>query len=216
MKQTGKRAWIILIIVQIVILACATGAGPSSQILFQDNFSDPNSGWDTLRTTEGITDYENGGYRILLNLQNADVWANPRVPNLPRDLQIEVDVTKVAGPDDNDYGVICRYQNNQNFYFFVISSDGYLGIGKVKDGSRQLINRAEMPPSEVIKQGNATNHLRADCNGDTLSLYVNDELVDSQLDSEYGAGDVGLMAGSFQEGGVDILFTNFVVKKVSP
>ncbi len=216
MKPSSKRSLIILLILQCVILACATGAGPSSGILFQDNFTNKNSGWDSVRTNEGVTDYENGGYRILVTLQNTDVWANPGIPNLPKDVQVEVDATKQAGPDDNDYGIICRYQNDRNFYFFVISSDGYLGIGKVKDGNRKLVNRTEMPPSEVIKRGNETNHLRADCIGDTLSLYVNGQLVDSQQETEYGAGDVGLIAGSFQEGSVDILFKNFIVRKVSP
>ena len=216
MKPSTRKTWLIFCIVQLVTLACATGIGPSSEILFQDNFADKKGGWDSVRTSEGVTDYENGGYRILLTLQNADVWANPKALNLPTDVQVEVDATKQGGPDDNDFGVICRYQNDQNFYFFVISSDGYLGIGKVKDGNRQLVNRTEMPPSEAIKQGNDTNHLRADCIGDTLSLYVNGQLVDSQQDTEYGAGNVGLIAGSFQEGGVDILFNNFVVKKVSP
>ncbi len=216
MKLSGKQLLAILLVVQLTILACATGIGPSSEILFQDNFSDQRGGWDSIQTTEGITDYTNGGYRILLSLQNADVWANPRALDLPKDVRVEVDATKQAGPDDNDFGVICRYQDDQNFYFFVISSDGYAGIGKVKDGNRQLVNRTEMPPSEAIKQGNATNHLRADCSGDTLSLYVNDQLVDQQQDGDYGAGNVGLMAGSFSQGGVDILFTNFVVKKVSP
>ncbi len=215
-KPSTKRSLAVFVILQLVMLACGTGVGPSSDVLFQDSFSDKSGGWDTVRTAEGITDYESGGYRILLTLQNADVWANPKALNLPKDVQVEVDVTKQAGPDDNDFGIICRYQNDQNFYFFVISSDGYLGIGKVKDGNRQLVNRTEMPPSEVIKKGNDINHLRADCNGETLSLYVNGQQVDSQQEPEYGAGNVGLIAGSFAQGGVDILFKNFVVKKVSP
>jgi len=215
-KPSTRRALTILFIVHVVILACATGAGPSSPVQFQDSFENKNSGWDKVRTPEGITDYENGKYRILLTLENADVWANPGLKNLPKNVQVEVDATKQAGPDDNDYGIICRYQNDQNFYFFVISSDGYLGIGKVKDGNRQLVNRTEMPPSEVINQGNDTNHLRADCLDAKLDFYVNGQLVDSQQESEYGTGDVGLIAGSFQLGGVDILFDNFTVTRVNP
>jgi hypothetical protein len=32
-------------------------------------------------------------------------------------------------------------------------------------------------------------------------------------DSQLGSGDVGMIAGSFEQGGVDIAFDNFVVTK---
>ena len=32
------------------------------------------------------------------------------------------------GPDDNDFGIICRYIDDNQFYYAIISSDGYYGI----------------------------------------------------------------------------------------
>ena len=70
-----------------------------------------------------------------------------------------------------------------------------------------------MQPSETIKQGAASNHIRADCVGDSLSLYVNGEKLASANDSEYSNGDVGLLAGAFDTTGTDIHFDNFSVLK---
>ena len=70
-----------------------------------------------------------------------------------------------------------------------------------------------MQSSDKIKTGAAINHLRADCNGDTLSLVVNGFLVAQVHDPNLKHGDVGLLAGTFSQPGVDIIFDNFVVMK---
>ncbi len=186
-------------------------AGQPGNVLFQDDFSDTSSGWDRVSVEDGVTDYADGAYRIFVNTSDSDVWANPGLKF--DDVYVEVDATKIGGADDNDYGVICRYQDGDNFYFFVISSDGYYGVGKVLQGEQQLIGVESMPPSEVIKKGNVTNRLRAGCVGSKLSLAINDEPLAEYDDTDFTSGDVGLVAGSFSDAGVDIHFDNFVVLK---
>lgn len=188
-----------------------TEPGQPSNVLFQDDFSDPSSGWDQVDVEDGITDYIDGAYRIYVNTKNTDVWSNPGL-NFD-DTQIEVEAKKVGGDDNNDFGLICRYKDTNNFYFFVISSDGYYGIGKILDGEQLLIGDESMPPSEEINQGNATNSLRADCVGNKLSIHINGVLLAEYQDDSFTSGDVGLLAGSFDIPGTDIYFDNFVVRK---
>jgi len=178
-------------------------------ILFQDDFSDPYSGWDQVDVPEGITDYENGYYRMYVNTTETDIWANPGLHFT--DVIVEVDAAKGGGPDDNDFGVICRYQDVSNFYFFIISSDGFYGIGKVVDGEQNLIGADQMYPHEVIKQGNTTNHIKVDCVDSHLVLYANGAKLVEVEDSTFSSGDVGLIAGTFAEAGTDIHFDNFVI-----
>jgi len=147
-----------------------------------------------------------------VNDTNYDIWANPS-KSFPGDVRVEVDATKAGGSDDNDFGLICRYQDTNNFYFLLISSDGYAAIGKYESGSQQLISSDKMVKVEGITPGAATNHIRADCVGSELKLYVNGNLVVTATDSSFTSGDVGLMAGTFSEPGTDILFDNFYVYK---
>ncbi|MBL6983778.1 MAG: serine/threonine protein kinase [Anaerolineales bacterium] len=181
-----------------------------TQILFQDNFSDPSSGWDRVTVAEGITDYENGYYRIFVNTNNTDIWANPGL-NFA-DVRIEVDAIKVGGSDDNDFGIICRYQDAENFYLFIISSDGYYGIGKVIGGKQILLDMPQMQFSSGIRQGSVSAQIRADCIGKQLALYVDGKHIHSVEDGTFISGDVGLIAGTFSETGTDIYFDNFVVR----
>ncbi len=184
-------------------------AAPAN-VIFADDFSDPASGWDRVDEANYFTDYYNGSYRIIINTDMSDSWANPD-DNLFTDTRIEVDAAKNAGPDDNDFGVICRYQGMDQFYYAVISSDGYYGVTKVTSESSDLLGSTELQASESINQGSATNHIRFDCVGDTLTLYVNGQQVDKQIDNTYTSGNVGLIAGTYDTPGTDILFDNFYV-----
>jgi hypothetical protein len=203
-----------LIALLLAITACLLpkfgsdeGNQPTSNVLFQDDFSDPYSGWDQIEEPEGVTDYHDGKYRIYVGATNTDVWANPGLEFT--DSLIDVEATKVGGDNNNDFGVICRYQDGGNFYFFVISSDGYYGIGKLSGGTQMLIGTQSMPPSEVILQGENTNNIRAGCVGSTLTLIVNGETLAEFEDTEFTSGDVGLLAGSFSNPGTEIYFDNF-------
>lgn len=209
---------IFLAIIASLLIACAGGNGETtaqdSNILFQDDFSNQDGEWDTVRIEgEGIADYENDAYRIRVDTANTDVWANPDGLNFT-DVKIEVEATKQKGStDNNDFGVICRYANEENYYFFIISSDGYYGIGKVKDGSQELLGMDNMLSSDAIHVFETVNHIRAECKGSTLTLYVNDQKLDSQSDLDFTEGNVGLIAGTFDEAYTDILFDNFTVTK---
>jgi hypothetical protein len=192
-------------------LPTATNITTTNQkLLFFDDFSDPNSGWDRADVADYYADYYNDSYRIVVYSDMSDSWANP-AGNEFTDVSIEVDATKNAGPDDNDFGVICRYQGMDQFYYAVISSDGYYGISKVTSDSSTLLGAAEMQYSDYIYQGDATNQIRFDCTGDMLTLYANGQQLDQQIDSEYISGNVGLIAGTYDTPGTDILFDNFSV-----
>jgi hypothetical protein len=105
-------------------------------------------------------------------------------------------------------GLLCRYQGG-DYYFFVITNDGYYAIGKFLGGTTLLLGQSEMLASDLIQKDDM-NHLRADCIGDTLTFYVNFAQVATAVDGDLPDGDVGLLAGSFAEPGVDVMFDQFV------
>lgn len=214
--KSNIRFFVLLFLLCLAALACKAASFGNSEpepgdILFKDDFSDPSSGWKRITEDSGQTDYANGVYRVRVNRPNMDVWSNPGL-NFT-DVQVEVQGTKVGGPDDNDFGIICRSVDTNNFYFFIISSDGYYAIGKVKDGVQQLLSSDAMQPSEAIEQGATPNHIRADCIGSYLALHVNDEKLAEVQDQDFQFGDVGLIAGAFDQPGVEILFDDFLVLK---
>jgi hypothetical protein len=181
------------------------------QPLYHDDFSNPGSGWPQSSTADGSMGYEQGTYRMLVQspLYDLQAVAGESFP----DAQIEVDATLVSGPVYNRFGVICRHLDMKDFYFFAVSSDGYYAIGKIKDGVTSLLGQEMMAYSAFILKGNNTNHLRFDCIGTTLKGYVNGQTLAITQDADFSKGGAGLMSGSFDEGGVDLRFDNFVVSK---
>lgn len=221
--KNATRITFFITALALAALACglpggSTGStGSDGPVLFQDDFTNTSSGWDRYTDTNGSTDYANGVYRINVLIDTYLFWANPGRDFT--DAIIEVDATKIGGTpeidddDDNNYGIICRHRDVENFYVLVISSDGYYGIRKRFQGVGELgfIGIEGMDFSDAINQGNATNRLRAECIGNTLRLIVNGTTVMETIDSDITSGDAGLMAGTFSAPTVDIHFDNFVV-----
>lgn len=190
----------------------AVSAVDSGSVLFYDDFSKLDSGWSTLETDSAKIAYDQGGLRFQIDAINYDYWSMPDLPL--EDATVAVEATKLAGPEDNDFGVICRFQNASNYYALLISSDGYGGIVKVKDGLYSILNNPDgLEYGSMIRTGADTNLIRADCIDDHLTLYVNHERFLDARDADFSYGDVGLIAGSFSQAGVDILFDNFFVIK---
>lgn len=218
----NKIARIALLVVILMNMAACSGAvaGISSNgkttsrpnAIYEDDFSNPASGWETWSDANGsFVAYQNGGLRILVKDSQFDYWSRPG--NRFVDARVEVDAIKLAGPNDNDFGLICRYQDRNNFYAFLASSDGYAGILKVEDGKYKVISGTQLAFSPSLQQGEALNHLQADCIGQTLALLANGQVVAQAQDGSFSAGEVGVIAGTNATPVVDIFFDNFVVSK---
>jgi hypothetical protein len=190
------------------------GSFSTSSTLFTDEFSNPDSGWDRYRdeTTGNITDYENGSYRIYVNEPNTDLFSNPGKSY--SDVIIKATVQYLGGPEDNIFGVLCRYQDVDNYYELVLSNDGYYGIGRTVGGQFNWLGTEKMQVSDAIHTGGATNIIQAECKKDTLVLSANGHQLMSVRDTDLpDSGDIGLIAGSGDEAGVDISFDHLTVKK---
>lgn len=215
-----NRLLILFTSLIILSLACSTTTAtpappqdqgvPSGSVLFQDDFAQSATGWDRLTTAEGTMDYDAGGYRLLVNAPETNFWSTPH-KNFA-DVRMEVDTGKLGGPDENRIGLICRYSGS-DYYFFMFTSDGFYGVGIYTGGKAQLLGQSELQADINIKTGLAVNHIRADCMGDMLSFYINGFPVATVKDATLKSGDVGLLAGTFTQPSVDVIFDNFVVLK---
>lgn len=184
-------------------------------VIFKDDFSNPESGWDVYTGAEGSTQYVDGWYVISVDLIKGDLWGRPGLD--VADGVVEADTQYGAGPANNEYGLICRYTRSgdkSNFYFFFISSDGYYVSGKVIEDVPTYLAPADFQASTDIQlEPTAINHLAATCAGSKMSFAINGVAVSEFEDAELKRGDVGLLAGSFDDPGVQIRFDNLVVRK---
>jgi len=218
LKFFSMKKLIFSLLLVILLSACSvvdlvlpktTEIPPSGTVLFSDTFSSTESGWNTWNQNGSYVIYQADGLRFFVDRPHLDFYSKPGYEFT--DVRIEVEAIKIAGPDNNTFGIMCRMRDEKNYYAFVISSDGYAGIIKVEEGVYQLINSETMEFAPSVNQGESINYLIATCQGNELSLDINGVNQFSIKDGSFASGDVGLIAGSFDEAGVDIYFDNLTV-----
>ncbi len=213
MKQISSCLLIFLV---FVLTACQPSlisnlvARPGER-LFWDDFSDASGNWPQVSGPNGSLGVVLGAYRIQVLATHYEVLATPG--HTFRDVQVEVDATRQAGPLQNMFGLVCRSSHSKDFYFFAISSDGYYALGKIINGKAALLGQEMMAYNANILPGDSPNHLRFDCIGETLTGYVNGQVIATSNDVDLLSGDVGLVAGALDTTGVDVAFDNFEVLK---
>jgi hypothetical protein len=185
---------------------------PTSQLLvLEDDFSNPKSGWDRGADPDAEWGYQGDDYRILVHATDMTAWTNTREHYDLTNLVMVVEARRVAGPLDNQYGVIVRYQDRANFYLFTVSSDGLYAVQMLRDDNWQDL--VKWTPSAAIRQDEGTNVLRVEAQGPEMRFLVNSELLCVLQDSTIGSGSIGLAAGSFAEPEVEVRFDNLLVRQ---
>jgi hypothetical protein len=175
-------------------------------LVFEDDFSEENN-WYTEQNNRFSLELIDGGYKISINIKNAPIWSTR--DQVFDDVIVEVDTTRLSGAKSGYSGLVCRHQDGENYYALVISGDGTYGIAKMQDGEFEFIKEGS-DQSGVIKSG-AANRVRAECIGETLSLYANGQLLLQVQDDDFASGSVGLLAGTRMEVPFEAIFDNFAI-----
>lgn len=210
----------ISLLVGVTAFACTTaednGEPPSepeeADILLEDDFEDPDSGWEEEEYGGGSVGYQDGAYSVVSVGEATVMWGVANVSY--SDVDIEVDTHQISAPanDNNQYGIMCRAQDGSlDGYYFLISGDGYCAILKSVDEEFEAL--VDFASSSAVREGDAENHLRAVCDGSELELYVNGRRVASATDTTFTNGDIALTVASYEEEGTEVHFDNIVVRE---
>lgn len=179
-----------------------------SGLVFTDDFDDESGGWKLATGTRGKNYIADGELHIEMIQAGSIAWSS-RTKGTWADMVFEVDARQVAGSDHNDYGVMFRYQDAQNFYRFIITGESRYQVSKYVNG--QWSTLVNWKSSSAIKKGVATNHLKVVCRGNAFECYVNDAQVTTFTDGDLDEGGIGLAVGSYDTADVYVAFDNVCV-----
>ncbi len=184
-----------------VVAVCGGCVNPAAP--FEDDFSDPASGWGAASHETFVRGYQQGRYLIQIDVPQWFVWTTAG----RRYMDVTVTCKAQAeGALDNHYGVLCRYTEG-NFYYFAISADGYYGIfRRVNGGPLEPLTGRAMLRSPLVRTDGSANQLMAVCEGGQLSFFVNGELIAQVQDNLLDRGDVGMASGTLKTGGTVVWF----------
>ncbi len=229
MKLQIHRGVFFIVVLLVASLACGGSVSSPAQpevaspiptdasLLFQDDFTNTSGAWGRVwDSADGSsTGYEDAGYRILVNKTQNISWGVTGSQSFEGDVVIEVDAVKQGGAPDGFLGIVCRDEQvdgQEHFYFLVFDGNGAASINKLADNSVSSLSNAQADPVPALSAG-STVHLRAECVGNTLSLYVNDKQLVTATDESFSSGDAGLIAGTVDTPGTDVAFDNFSVHR---
>ena len=126
------------------------------------------------------------------------------------DFDLQVEATQLSGPENNEYGVLVRMDDDDHFYAFSISGDGYARVSRYEEGRWELLG-PDWTPQPAIQPGAATNLLAVSARGAEFTFTVNGEEVAQVEDATLSKGAIGLYAGAFDQPEVKISFDNLEV-----
>jgi hypothetical protein len=218
-QKMSKRGMVLILLTLLVLVgaACMTGNTTSSQeednanVILSDDFSDSNSGWEVGDYPGGTVGYGDGVYEVVSFGDSKVMWGISKEQY--SNVVIEVEATQVEAPssNNNDYGVMCRVQENGDGYSLLVSGDGYYAIQVSVDGNFTAL--VDWTESGKIEKGNATNEIKAICDGENLTLYVNGSKLAEATDSTFSEGFVSMAATSYESSSTTINFDNLVLRE---
>ena len=187
-------------------------------VTYEDDFSDPDSGWEWGDMEGGSWGYSQGSYAITAKGENDLTWSYLKTLAFS-DAIIDVDVTQIAAPsnDYNLFGVFCRYQpiGEDSFegYLMAITGYGYYAILRFWNGEWYTI--ADGNSTKFIRTGNARNHIQATCEGTRMGLSVNGTLLAQGEDDVISEGYVAFLVSNYEDEPTEIHFDNLIVQIMS-
>ncbi|MBN1230536.1 MAG: protein kinase [Anaerolineales bacterium] len=179
------------------------------KLLIEDDFSNSNSGWDTGTVDGGEADYKNGKYELLVNKPEWVVWTNLDRTFTDTVVSVTMDLTDLKG--EGEYGVMCRYENENNYYDFGISDDGYFIIGSWVGAEYNTL--VDWTYSSEIPIGGGEVRVTVGCVEDTLSLVINGVPQASVQDETHTNGELGLYGITYENSSILVQFDDFVVEQ---
>jgi hypothetical protein len=97
------------------------------------------------------------------------------------------------GDPSGMYGIVFRYQDDQNYYSFQVTELGLFRVVRVQGDTVELIPWTE---SDTINGEGKTNQLALSMQGDHILAYINDQGVADLRDQSFSEGSLSLIAGT--------------------
>ena len=197
-------------------------AAPAEQVpaqggvLYQDDFTDPKSGWpNNLEFGNYYIGYhEPNHYHVEVHVpHDSAVVAVPKrsFTDFTMESKVLVAPNNTAKTGDFRYGLVFRRSGNQ-YYAFVVSprtkswsvlKSSPSGLVELKKGS-----------NDSIQGLTAEDTLRVDAKGSTFFFHINDQAIGQVGDADYATGEVGFLVETLDSPRAHIHYGTTTIREV--
>lgn len=181
-------------------------AASSCVVLYNDDFSNPNSGWPVGDDGNILLEYRNGEYRI--RILDPFWTAIARPGPMFTDYLLSANVRRI-NTNDGNVGLVFGLNSafNQMFTFEIDAQRGYQ-LWILNGNWTQL----KSGTSNALLPGLGVNSLAVERSGSQINLFANGIKIDSIVYSSLqGLRHVGVIASRTDDGPIDVRIDNFQV-----
>ena len=171
---------------------CSPFLHGQESIHWTETFSTNERNWIASSSSTVDASVEDGAYIIERKIENkrANLFWNGVVIDPDKEFSIEATVKQINGVDNYGHGIIWGIKDKDNFYSYVISSNGYFNLSKYDQG--EYITILEWTKTEFINSF-ATNVLKISRKGDSLLYMINDKLVHRTANMPFFGQNLGVI-----------------------
>lgn len=177
---------------------------PAFRLDFEDSFEEAGY-WEIANEENFRAYYIPQGYRIENYSEETDysrtIWLDYG------DVRVEANAIQTAGPESAYFGVVCRWQDERNYYAFAIAKTGTFGIARIQNGEVIFLEEGRLE-ADILPAGRPWR-IAGSCLGSRLILEFEGEKLAETLDAAFPVGLVGLLVGTRGEAGAEVNFEDF-------
>ncbi len=119
-------------------------------------------------------------------------------PTFPVDQVVSATFDTTGSPSDAGFGVVCRMQDDDDYYRLGVGNDGEFAIQRVAGGTTTVLTGGgKWAPGPGLPKAPGLFTVRAECIGTTLTLFEANRAVATVKDPALSGGTVGVFVETF-------------------
>ena len=188
----------------------ATTEAPAGEApdFFYEEFEGSIDNWSYFHFGQDNADfdvYREDGY-LIFDIRDPDTYIYLLYdPYIYTDVRIDALVANRAATNKNNFSLVCRYDEQLGWYEFNVSSGGLWSILRYNELDNEYILLFN-GGSNNINMGQGENTFGLECQGKSISVYINDKKIKTVTDASLPEGQIGVSASSFETAPVTIYF----------
>jgi hypothetical protein len=217
-----RRAVSAAVAVALVVVSACSSSGGTNESALPDPGARPIAvatnaaltgphDLEAFDDANGHAEVAGGLYQLGLRTGQAVVTATlPR--SYPQDQLVTATFETSGSPPDVGFGVVCRMQDERNYYRLGVSNDGQYAIQRVRDGETTVLTGGKWQSNGAIRATPGPFAVRGECVGDTLTLLNSNTEIASTRDRTIRGPHVGVFLESFAEPNSVVKVTSLAVR----
>ena len=198
-------------------LEMPTQEGSGSRILYQDDFTNPNTNWPDRKFDNYFIGYhEPEYYHIEVTSPNFKTTVFEPQKQTFTDFTVELQVLtvskKTSATGDFRYGLAFRRSGDQYYAFVISPRTKKWFVLKNSPSATTVLTEGTNDSIHPLDQDDS---LRVDAQGSNFLFHINDKLVAQVTDADYASGEIGFYVETFDAPNAHIHFDKLTIRELA-